>query len=122
LEVWGDSLRWTPPAAGDTLITLLLRAETPQGLSATDTVKVWRRLAPAPRPHLELALSGGDVFLSWSTVPVALGYRLESSADPSFPPGETETLWTGEEEQTVHVGGLAGLRRFYRVVALLPGR
>lgn len=122
VESLGDSLRWTPLADPDSLVTLLLRAQTPQGLSACDTLLVWLRPRAQVLPQLVIELSGADARLSWSAVPGALGYRVERSPDADFPPADTQTLYEGPDLQAVDGGALGRPRTFYRVMAQLPER
>jgi hypothetical protein len=116
----GDSLRWTPPPGIAGPLSLLLRAIAPDGPGACDTLLVW--LQPAAQVPFTLSLqpSGADLQLAWTAWPEALGYRLESSPDPRFPPQDTEILYQGSALAAVDHGALARSRGFYRVVALLP--
>ena len=118
-QVDGDSLRWTSPLGPDTLLTLRLRAQSPQGLSSCDTLVVWLRPAQGlPAPHLAISKSGLGAQLSWSAVPGAAGYRLERCADATFPAEAVETLYQGSALAAVDAGIVIQPRFFYRVVAL----
>jgi len=116
----GDSLRWTPPADGDTLLTLLLRATAPGGPSTVDTLFVWLRRSAGERPLLAIALAGAAVRLEWSAVPGASAYRVERAADPRFPAGGVEVVAVVAEPSCLDAGALERPRACYRVVALLP--
>lgn len=118
----GDSLRWTPPAGGDSLFTLLLRAVPPQGDSSCDTLVVWLRRAGLAAPTLGVEISGSGMLLSWSAVAGATAYRLERSAGPDFPQGTTETLFEGMETSFLDPQALEQVAAFYRVRALDTSR
>lgn len=120
VEVDGDSLRWTPPADGDTLVTLLLRAELDAGPVACDTLRVWLRRDAAPGLALELAWNGPDLELAWSAMDGALAYRLERCPDGRFLPADTVVLQEGPQRAATDADALPLGRAFYRVVAVLP--
>lgn len=116
----GDSLRWTPPAQGDSLVDLVLWAQSPWGERRGDTLRVWLRQAPEPRPQLAIALAGSLARLNWTPLPQALVYRLEASSAAHFPVESRWTLYEGAATSADDPGALARPRTFYRVVATLP--
>jgi len=116
----GDSLRWTPPLSGDSLLTLVLRAALPAGGEVCDTLRLWLRSPEAPRPALALAREGAHARLSWTALPEALSYRVERSEDAAFPSASTELLWDGPATSCLDANALARPRAFYRVRAVLP--
>ncbi len=118
----GDSLVWTPPAAGDSLLTLLLRATPPQGPGACDTLVVWLRRAGLEAPVLQVEEQGADMRLSWSAVPGATAYRLERALQADFPDGGVEIIHEGPELEFVDLGALLRPKSFYRARALAPTR
>lgn len=121
-EDLGDSLRWTPPAGSDSLLTLRLYAETLAGMQSCDTMRVWLQPAAAEELALSLRMLGSDAVLDWTEVPGAIAYRVERSLRSDFATGTVTIVHEGPERDAVDPGVLQEVAAFYRVVAVLPDR